>query len=1076
MNRRWFIPPLLATALLLALTAPVARAQFTWTGLSPNQDIANGANWQGGVAPGFISGSEDLILAKAINNTLALSADISVNTITQTSSDDYIFTSPALQTITLGSGIYGSLTGQGTHLVFGPNISFTTTVPLTLDAGNAGLAIAGQINGTANVTLSNSRGGTTGAFIFNDTLTGNGYTGNTYITGVSGNVVVVAFWNDHPFGASTGTLYVQNATQLIAHGTRELYNPMILSASGATDPIYFKTWDDKLKVDGDITLANNTNLVAQMGQSGVATIDNMGVFPIPGPRTRYPIEFRGAIDETGGPRTLTVSGAGVMFFGGNNTYTGGTTVNGSLVFESSISAAGTNQIKVNANGYAGFADNTATNLATFLSTKIDKVNSTGAVGVDTLPGDPTYTFSDAIDLSGYTAANIRIGSATSGIITGLITPQGTNYQFGNGGGTLFIQSALTGSRAVGLNNTSAVPLTLYLQGSNNYSAGTNVANGFLIFDGASALPGTGSLTASGVGNSYIGYTDTAGVSSVANFLAKFNTAGTNGIIGFDTHAGNSTVIISDNIDLTSAGFNNGVYLGTATGAALSGVLTPTADGILRLTATHGSTLEVESLTGTLALSLGAPAGTDALYSDGTIYLPYANSFSGGTTVNSTVGGLTVRVGNSASLGTGALNIPQGAIAGLQATVYSLALYNPVVFAAGPTPGQLYITDYHGITLNGDISGPGSITAIDTGFTTLALGGNNTFTGDINLYDATLYLNSDTAAGLGTIRFVSNATLNFNTSNPVIYGLFGPNGSINMNNGLALTIDMSNANNGHEFGGNMGNESPPTASLTITSSTGGDAFYLYGYNNYSGGTYITNQGALAIGHNHALGGGPVTLDTTLAGALAVNAGVTVSNDLVYTGGTLQGFGTFSPASVNGTPGGPVVFDTGKGVVGGVYGLGTHSVPGKLTITTGVDLADGGSMVWLLQDADRADGHSLLYVNGSNLNISASAGQFSLYLTSLDSTGASGFAALTSGQAYSLPIVTTSGGTVTGFDPTAFSIDTSLFQNSFIVSPYLTADSNNLYLNFTAVPEPSTYALLGLGLGAVLFPALRRRKRV
>ncbi len=1064
----------------LLLGAANLQAQFTWTGLTSTQDVFNAGNWQGGVAPTF-SGSEDLILGKAINNTLSLTADISVNSISLTANDDYYFVSGAAQTITIGSSLYGSLSGTNNRLVFDTNIDFTTTVPLTIDAGNSTIAIAGKINGSADVYLSNSRGGTSGAIIFNDTCTGSTYTGNTYITGISGNTVVVAFWNDQPFGDGTGTLNVQNSAQLIAHGGRDVYNNIIFSANGATDPIYFKSWDDTLYMDGDVTLANNTNLVAQQAQAGIPSIDNMGVYPIPGPRTRNAIEFDGAFDETGGSRTLTVGGSGVMIFGGNNTYTGGTTVNGSLVFESTISApGGANKVRVNANGYAGFSDYTPTNFATFLNTKIDKVTSTGAIGLDTLPGDLTYTFGDAIDLSGFTAVNIRIGSATSAILTGLITPQGTNYQFGNGGGTLFVQSDLTGSRAVTMNNTSAVPLTLYLQGgSNDYTGGTTVSNGFVIFDSDGAFPSFGALTASGAGNSYIGITDEAYIST-ATFLGRFNVGATNGIIGFDTHDGNSMVVIPDDIDLST--FNSGVYLGTATSADLTGNLSPAGDNVLRLTAALGGFLQIDGpLAGTMSLSLGTTSPSD-VYSNGIIYLPNANTYSGGTTVNSTLGGITLRVGDNASLGTGALTIPQGVIAGLQGSVWGVALANPVVFSAGASPGQLFITDYHGIELDGDISGPGSINVMEPSFTTLTLAGNNTFTGDISLYHATLYLNSDNAAGLGTIRFLNNSTVNFNTTNPVIYGLQGADGNINMNDGLSLTIDMSNPLNAHEFGGFIGGESPPNATLTVTSSTGGDALYLYGYNNYASGTFITNKGAVALGNDNALGAGPVTLNTTMAGGLALNAAVTFSNDLIYTGGTLQGFGTFAPVSVNSVVGGPITFDTGKGVVAGIYGLGSKGTPGQLTITTGVDFASGGTMLWSIQDGARADGFSTLIVDGStggSFNVSATpGGKFNLFLASLDSTGAPGAASnLTLGSNNTFLIVHGISGATVNWDGVQgdFNVDTSLFTTP-LSSVYLSQVGNDLFINFTAVPEPSTYALLGLGLSAVLFPVLRRRKRV
>jgi len=209
MNRRPLLPLFVATALLLALTTPVARAQFTWTGLGTDQDIYNPANWQGGTAPTF-TGSEDLILGKAINNTLSLSGDITVNSISLTANDSYNFTYYVDPTITIGNGvgngIYGSLTGMNNRLSFDSNIDIAGTGTLYMDAGNSFIVISGKIIGSADLYLSNAQGGTNGAFIFNDTCTGSSFTGDTYITGISGTPVVVAFWNDHPFGDGTDGL------------------------------------------------------------------------------------------------------------------------------------------------------------------------------------------------------------------------------------------------------------------------------------------------------------------------------------------------------------------------------------------------------------------------------------------------------------------------------------------------------------------------------------------------------------------------------------------------------------------------------------------------------------------------------------------------------------------------------------------------------------------------------------------------------------------------------------------------------------------------------------------------------
>ena len=1095
--------------------SPLSAGTFIWTGLGSDQDIATGGNWQGGNPPLF-DGTDDILLGKAINNSVYLSGDTLVNSLNLTSGDDYHFTS-ATVVLRIGNnagyGIYGAVGGNNSRMVFDQTIDIAANGggTLRMDAGDNTLAFAGKIiddplGGVTNVVLTNSAGGTMGAFVFNDTCTGSTYTGNTTITGNPGQPVVVAFWNDQPFGIG-GTLFIQNAAQLIAHGTRDVDTDIQIST---TDTISFKSWDDTVCYDGSVTLAANVTLAAQRGTQGVPSSDTSGVYPLPGPMTRYAIDFEDDIGEVGGARSLTVNGQGVIVFEGTNSYTGGTVVgsggaNGALVFGYASSVPTTGTVTVNTNGYVGFADNTPGNFVAFLNgSAFNLAGSTGAVGLDTLPrAGSTTMFTDPINLS-LANVNLRLGSATTAILTStaVITPQGgANYKFGNGGGTLFVQSQLTGARGVFMNNTSVVPLTLYLQENtlptvNNYSAGTTAVNGFIIFDGSYALPGgANSLAATTAGGSYIGYTDVAGIGGTtlvngSAFLSLFNTAATNGILGFDTHAGNSTAVISDNIDLST--FNTGVYLGTSTSAELTGTLSYASDHVLRLTAAQGGTLTVDSITdglSPLSLSLGTTSPND-VYSSGTVSLPYANSYSGGTTINSTAGGLTLSVGNNASLGSGALNLPQGVIAGLQASNYGVALNNPVVFATGASPAQLFITDYHGIELDGVISGPGSISVMDPSSTSLALGGNNTFTGDISLFNATLYLNNDNAAGLGTIRFLNNSTLNFNTLNPVIHGLTGADGTINMNDGLALTIDMSITTNDHEFGGFMGNESAPVASVTVTSTTGGDALYLYGTGNYSGGTYIgtgsSDHAALALGadSNQVLGSGPVVLNTGMSGALALNVGVTFNSDLNYKGGVLQGFGTFAPNTI--TEGGMLVsaitFDAGKGVAPGIYGLGNKSVTGKLTITSGVDFASGGAMLWSIQDGARTDGFSTLIVDGStggSFTISAMPGsQFNLFLASLDSTGAPGAAAnLTFGSNNTFLLVHGINGATITWDSVQgdFNIDTSLFSTP-VSSVFLSQVGNDLFINFTPVPEPSTYALLGVGLGAVLFPALRRRKRV
>ena len=228
----------------------------------------------------------------------------------------------------------------------------------------------------------------------------------------------------------------------------------------------------------------------------------------------------------------------------------------------------------------------------------------------------------------------------------------------------------------------------------------------------------------------------------------------------------------------------------------------------------------------------------------------------------------------------------------------------------------------------------------------------------------------------------------------------------------------------------------------------------------------------LGCNTAAGTGSITVNTT-NGGLVLNSGVTLTNNLNYMAGGLGGFGTFAPLDSLSNPV-LITFGAGKTVIGGLGGLTSSGPVGTLNFAYNVQFANGGTYLWTLQDVTRTDGLSLLNISG-NLNITASAGGFNLEIITFDSTGNEGLANLTVGTPYSLVIAHASGG-ITGFSPSAFTINASQFQNGTL-SPTvftLTQSGNDLYLNFTPIPEPSTYALLGLGLGAVLVPALRRRR--
>ncbi len=170
----------------------------------------------------------------------------------------------------------------------------------------------------------------------------------------------------------------------------------------------------------------------------------------------------------------------------------------------------------------------------------------GTLGFDTVasPGSP-QTFSDPIDLSHFTSPSFAgLGSSTSAILSGNITPSllyGGAYIFGGGGGTLTLTGDLGDYGGTSLVMTQAsTPVTVIVQGANNYTGGVLSEGGVLILD-SSVLP-SGGITLQG---GYVGATEVPGLSSDA-FVALFNAENTqSGIIGFDQHTPDPSLAAPD---------------------------------------------------------------------------------------------------------------------------------------------------------------------------------------------------------------------------------------------------------------------------------------------------------------------------------------------------------------------------------------------------------------------------------------------------------------------------------------------------------------------------------------------------
>lgn len=1060
--RRWVIAAVFASA---AVVFPLRGGSFVWTGLAFDDDWETATNWRGGNPPPN-DGSADLTLGRAANvsggfTQLRINTSLDANSLVFSGDFTPYYIQGGEAYLTIENGITYSPTGTVDSVVaYGMEVMLARNQ--TWNIANGSLEIDTYLGGSGNIIKTG-----TGEL----RLYGNGY-------GYSGvfnlNQGGLLLGNDYALGTEALVINAGSVPYLRTDKCNEvtIANPVLLNGSFQT------LLNSTLTFSGTVTLAANITIQ---------------------PQTSSPLVLSGAVVESGGAHSLTVDGPGVVSLTGTSSYTGGTNVSsGVLIFGDTTAVPTTGQLNATGDGYIGIGADSETLQSAFIN-KFNKSATTGTIGLDTDPAaDGTNSFSASINLAGF-ASGARLGSATRAIYYGTLTPQGLTYNFGGGGGYLEVESSLTDtyvddfltSRSLVVSSPAGAPLTVRLDprsmdGTNTYTGGTTVTQSALIFASSGALPTGGPADLHLGPGGYIGMED-VNVDSLAGYLARFPANTSQGIIGFDTGPSSDPVTIGA-LNLMAFG-SASFYLGTATQATLDGAISlPSLANAYRFAGYKGGQLAVTtSLSNNMSVATGViigdpdvpatandPTGANSTQSS-TVFLTGDNSYTGGTTLYAgmLVVGRSNEAGPTTALGSGALNVQPVNFSHdsslrprLVADDYGLTIPNNVALATDLEIGSNDVFD-NDFTLAGVISGPGGLFKQDD--FTVTLSGNNTFSGGVHIgssdnYGGTVVFASDTAAGNGSLEILDGDAV-FTSAHPVIHGLSGNSDSdpVYLDSGVVnLTINQDA--DSHYYG-----SIEASGEATSLIKEGSGRLYLESSNDYPGGTRI-NNGALIAGDSGSLGSGTITLS---GGSLLTRYDVTLTNPLVLTAGTLGGYGTFDA---------PGQLQIGANVI-----LAPGSVdikaPGTLSIgASGLILASGGSYTWQIQSANAGEGVGWDWLDVCGpINVTATSGSpnwFTISLVSLDPTGASGDVSdFNPVYPYSW-LIASAGSGITNFDASRFHLDPSSFTNSlaggsFSLSLGGEAD-NELLLNFTPVPEPSTGALLGLGLAGLLLRCWRRRR--
>jgi autotransporter-associated beta strand protein len=336
-------------------------------------------------------------------------------------------------------------------------------------------------------------------------------------------------------------------------------------------------------------------------------------------------------DVTG--RELSKSGAGTLILSGDNSgVTGGMILSGGATrFESPAAIAGSaRNITINPSGTAVFGPGFGSgNIPAALLDRI-VATSPGTIAADNQE-------STGFDFETAGLIDVSLGAVGNVSYTGTLTPNGTTYRLGGGGGTLTMANtnALTGENSLNVRGS------VVLAAANDYTGPT-------VVNGGAALRILGSTGTSGISvNQPAGFLEVGDDGALGTGTLTINggfaTGPTLSVVG--TVVTSNPVVVNGELNITGSG---SLTVGPVTLGGTDRNITNNNTGLITLGGITATNTNL-TLSGNGSTTAGAiTTGTGALTKNGsgTLTLTGANTYTGNTTI--TGGGLSLVGGSHGS--------------------------------------------------------------------------------------------------------------------------------------------------------------------------------------------------------------------------------------------------------------------------------------------------------------------------------------------------------------------------------------------------------------------------------------------